>query len=139
MATFPLSYCRFIELFNARRFFESHEVLEQAWLVNKSRFYKGMIIYASAFVHLQRGNAAGAAKQFNKVYGYLSTYRPCYMGLNVDFLIEHIDQSLCRLDAVMDDSEADREQGMAVTIPRLILRRSLCRGDEPELHQSGQI
>jgi hypothetical protein len=41
----------FVARFNAREFWESHEVLEIPWRTGRSEFYHGLILYASAFVH----------------------------------------------------------------------------------------
>src|SRR5690606_23561314 len=82
-AMFPAPYETFISLFNAQRFWDAHEVLEGPWRRSCSRFYKGLIIYASAFVHLQRGNPVGIGKQMRKVLHYLPPFEPCYMGLDV--------------------------------------------------------
>ncbi len=47
-----------VELFNQERFWECHEVLEQAWHPAKGRerdTIQGMILTAAAFVHFQKG------------------------------------------------------------------------------------
>ncbi len=47
-----------VELFNQERFWECHEVLEQAWRAAKSRerdTIQGLILTAAAFVHFQKG------------------------------------------------------------------------------------
>jgi hypothetical protein len=51
-------YAAFFQLWNAQKYYEAHEVLEQLWLVEKNaelaRFYKALIQAAGAFVHLQK-------------------------------------------------------------------------------------
>ncbi len=51
-------YTAFFQLWNAQKYYEAHDVLEQLWLVEKSaelaRFYQGLIQAAGAFVHLQK-------------------------------------------------------------------------------------
>jgi predicted metal-dependent hydrolase len=51
-------YAVFFRLWNAQKYYEAHDVLEQLWLVEKnaerSRFYKALIQAAGAFVHLQK-------------------------------------------------------------------------------------
>lgn len=125
--TFPPALQRFVALFNAGRCFESHEVLERAWAKNRSPFYKGLIIYASAFVHLQRGNPSGVAKQLGKVPRYLSAFRPCYLGLDVAAILAHAAR-------VRRDGEARGVRGLSA--PPLVLRASLCAGTEAELEQA---
>src|SRR5579863_4903882 len=49
--------------FNARRFFEAHEVWEEIWLVEsepEKTFLQGIIQIAAAFHHYRRGNSDGA-------------------------------------------------------------------------------
>jgi predicted metal-dependent hydrolase len=49
--------------FNARDFFEAHEVWEEIWLVEdepEKTFLQGIIQIAAAFHHYRRGNADGA-------------------------------------------------------------------------------
>src|SRR5438045_9798054 len=50
-------YTAFFQLWNAQKYYEAHDVLEQLWLVEKNaelaRFYQALIQAAGAFVHLQ--------------------------------------------------------------------------------------
>jgi hypothetical protein len=126
---FPQCLQRFAALFNTGRYFESHEALERAWVKNRSAFYKGLIIYASAFVHLQRGNLSGAVKQLGKVPRYLSRFRPGYLGVDVDGVLDHAGH--CRNEAARSPATV-----VAATlldgVPPLTLRAALYRGDEDE-------
>ncbi len=128
-ATFPPALQRFVASFNAGRYFESHEVLEQAWVKIRSPFYKGLIIYTSAFVHLQRGNFRGVVKQMGKVPRYLSAFQPGYLGIDVAAILTHAAQ-------VRHDSQTG-VAGPLLAPPRLELRASLCTGAEIELEQAG--
>jgi len=51
-------YAAFFQLWNAQRYYEAHDVLEQLWLVEENaelaRFYQALIQAAGAFVHLQK-------------------------------------------------------------------------------------
>jgi predicted metal-dependent hydrolase len=51
-------YMAYFQLWNAQKYYEAHDVLEQLWLVEKNaelaRFYQGLIQAAGAFVHLQK-------------------------------------------------------------------------------------
>ena len=49
--------------FNARQFFEAHEVWEEIWLTEdepERTFLQGLIQIAAAFHHYRRGNPEGA-------------------------------------------------------------------------------
>ena len=51
-------YLAFFKLWNAQKYYEAHDVLEQLWLVERNvelaRFYQALIQAAGAFVHLQK-------------------------------------------------------------------------------------
>src|SRR5580704_6002996 len=52
-----------LEHFNAREFFEAHEVWEEVWLIEdepEKTFLQGIIQIAAAFHHYRRGNSDGA-------------------------------------------------------------------------------
>jgi uncharacterized protein len=54
---------RGLEHFNAREFFEAHEVWEEVWLTEdepEKTFLQGIIQIAAAFHHYRRGNSDGA-------------------------------------------------------------------------------
>ena len=58
-----------IELFNAGRFFDCHEVWEEVWKRASGAeklFYQGMIQASVAILHAQRGNPRGARSTWNK-------------------------------------------------------------------------
>jgi len=51
-------YAAYFRLWNAQKYYEAHDVIEQLWLGEKeaelARFYQGLILAAGAFVHLQK-------------------------------------------------------------------------------------
>jgi predicted metal-dependent hydrolase len=108
--------------FNAREFWESHEVLEGPWRMGRSEFYHGLILYASAFVHVQRGNRKGVQGQLAKAARRLSPYRPAYLGLDVDAILADAERCV-QLAA----------SGAPVPLPALHPDPALVRGNEPEL------
>jgi predicted metal-dependent hydrolase len=76
---------RGIELFNAREFFECHEVLEDLWRPSRGEerfFLQALIHYAVGFYHHQRGNAVGADLQLRKGLRKLAGYLPVYQGVD---------------------------------------------------------
>ncbi len=83
----------FVVLFNNRKFFEAHEVLELLWLETEGKekdFYKGLIQCAAAFVHHQRGNPRGAHKLYQRANNYLKSYLPHYGGINSEKLMVQV-------------------------------------------------
>ncbi len=51
-------YLGYFACFNRGKFYEAHDVLEELWLADRhgpnGNFYKGLIQFAGAFVHLQK-------------------------------------------------------------------------------------
>lgn len=127
---FPPPYVEFVRLFNAEEFWHGHEVLEGSWRKNGSTFYKGLIIFASAFVHAQRGNPTGVRKQMAKALRYLSPYAPNYLGLDVEALLRHATQ--CHDLAVRLEANPGAPKPR-FSYCRMELDRTRVRGDESEL------
>jgi predicted metal-dependent hydrolase len=119
---FPLPLTRFVRLFNAAHYWDSHEELEGAWREGHSDFYQGLILYASAFVHVARGNAHGVRAQLRKAEARLGRYRPVYLGVDVELLL---DAAGAARDALAG--------GRSPKAPVLVLDRARVRGTEPEL------
>ena len=70
---------RGIELFNQRKFFESHEALEEVWTPERGPrrlFLQSLIHLAVGFYHCERGNAEGAKRQLGKGLRKLAGYLP---------------------------------------------------------------
>lgn len=109
-------------------FWEAHETLEAPWRRARSGFYKGLILLASAWVHARRGNPRGVAAQLRKAERELAAYRPAYLGVDVDSLLEHSARVLAAL-------AADPAAVAGLTPPGLALDPGQVRGDEPELTQ----
>lgn len=125
------AYARFLELFNAGEFWESHEALEEPWREHGSEFYHALILFASAFVHVNRGNRHGIAAQLGKAQPLLEARRPRYLGLDVDAMLEH--SAVCR-HLVAENREApDQAWDVLIPTPRLVFDPDRVRGDEPEL------
>ncbi len=109
-------YLAGIVLFNAREFFEAHEVLEDLWneCPNEDRrYYQGILQAAVALYHFGNGNLRGAHKLFRTGRDYMTPY-PCpYLGLDREafwkdmaecFVEVHREgQDLMRRDLVPDD------------------------------------
>lgn len=136
----PIQYVEFVQLFNAGEYWESHEVLEGPWREYRSRFYRGMIIYASAFVHGQRGNPRGVWNQLIKTERYLNEFKPYYMGVDLERLLRHVVtcKSIVDVETLARSGRVPpKDQALTAVIPfdRLVLHDRLIRGDEPELSQ----
>jgi hypothetical protein len=127
----PEALHRFLELFNAQEYWESHEVLEGPWREGGSDFYQGLILYASAFVHIKRGNAHGVRAQLAKAERRLAGYRPSYLGIDVDGVLSYA--ARCRESVERGRDDEPRSWLGVADVPRLELDTRFVRGDEPEL------
>lgn len=114
----------FISEFNRGRFWESHEVLEGAWRHSRSSFFHGLILYASAWVHWERGNRHGVLAQLDKAEPILARLEPRYLGIDVAGLLN---------DAQHLRTLVEENRLSAVSAPSLRFDKTTIRGDEPEL------
>ncbi len=130
-ARVPAALREFAERFGRGEYWESHEVLETPWRGNRSGFYKGLILLASAWVHVSRGNPRGVAAQLRKTRRELEPYRPAHLGVDVDALLAHAG---CLEAAVATDPGGGaRAWAFRCPPPDLAPDPARVRGDEPEL------
>ena len=77
----------YVRCFNAQRFHEAHDVLEALWLKDRTGpdgdFFKGLIQFAGAFVHLQKQHPRPASKLFRLCRTYLAEYPSPFHSLDV--------------------------------------------------------
>ena len=120
----------FADLVRDGEYWESHEVLEGPWRRIGSDFLQGLILYASAFVHLKRGNAHGVQAQLEKALDALEGYPEAYLGVDVAGIREHARASR---EIASGASAPPKGWASRVRRPRIELRAERIRGDEPEL------
>lgn len=76
-------------LFNAGRYFEAHEALEEAWSAEKGRIrelYRGILQIAVFYLHILRGNYPGAVKVYARSQKWLGDWPAVCRGVHVDEL-----------------------------------------------------
>jgi len=102
-------YLGYFECFNRGLFYEAHDVLEELWLEDRhgvsGDFYKGLIQFAGAFVHMQKDSERyprlrPAAALLRLSRGYLAPYGARH---------ERLD--LARVRQLADDWIHELEQG----------------------------
>lgn len=115
-------YLKGIEYFNSCEFFESHEAWEEVWTEHfgpSRRFYQGLIQAAVALHHFGNGNIRGARKLYYGCKGYLETYRPRHLGLDVDQLLADLD--VCFAEVAASREEFPKIEMNPETIPEIHL------------------
>lgn len=127
MTPLPAPLRRFLDLYHDAEFWESHEALEDAWRETGSDFYQGLILYASAWVHWERGNAHGVRAQLGKALQRLEGYPDRYLGVDVADL-------RARCEATRRIVAAHPEGWSALVRPEALeVDPEAVAGDEPEL------
>ncbi len=89
-----------VEEFNAGKYFECHETLEEIWRGTRGSardFFQGLIQVSVGFYHLRNGNLQGGESQLNKGLAKLSVYGECYLGMELAELCREIRVWLERL------------------------------------------
>lgn len=103
----PAHYLGYFECFNQGLFYEAHDVLEELWLISRGgpndAFYKGLIQFAGAFVHLQKHSARyyrlrPAAALFRLAQANLQNYQPSHERLDLRKLIQMADDWIADLE-----------------------------------------
>jgi hypothetical protein len=98
----PREYRAFFELFNGRKYYEAHDVLEALWLgcVDENRsFYQGLIQLAGAFVHFDKHacfpehpvhgrRLAPGCRLLDLAAGRIARYGPVHMQIDVGAVLE---------------------------------------------------
>lgn len=115
------AYDAAIEAYERGDFFETHELLEPAWMGTddpaERALHQGLIKLAAAFVHGVRGNPTGIAKNLVGAREHLTTAAgsapAVKSGLDIPALVVAIDERLAWLAA--DPTDATIE---APTLPR---------------------
>jgi predicted metal-dependent hydrolase len=93
---------RGVNEFNAGKFFECHETLEEVWRGTRGPardFFQGLIQVSVGFYHLRNGNLRGGASQLERGLGHLAGYGPSYGGLELAELRTEVGTWLARLHA----------------------------------------
>jgi predicted metal-dependent hydrolase len=76
--------------FNEGLFFQSHETLEDVWIVSPwpaRDFFQGIIQMAAAFVHLKRNEYPGTHHLLAEGMLKLESFTPRYLGVDVERLV----------------------------------------------------
>ena len=88
--------------FNAGRYWECHETLEEIWRVEPDPvryLYQGILQVGVGFYHLRRGNYRGAVNKLRSGLAYLAPSAPACLGVDVARLRAEAGAILAALEA----------------------------------------
>lgn len=86
-----------IELFNERRYFEAHEVIEHEWHAERGpirRLYQGILQIGVGFYHALNGNHKGAVLLLTDGIEKTSDFVPATLGVDTGRLVEEAQRCL---------------------------------------------
>jgi len=115
-------YLAGIQLFNARDFFEAHEVWEDLWAASAQpdrRFYQALIQCAVALFHFGNGNIRGAVRLYHSALNYHKPTFPQHQGLDLTAFWGQMEACFARVLAEPDKAGAERPD--AALIPTIVL------------------
>lgn len=75
-----------LRLFNAGRYFEAHEALEEAWKEEEGSvrdLYRGILQIAVVYLHIKRRNYSGAVKVYGRSQKWLKDWPEVCRGIEV--------------------------------------------------------
>jgi predicted metal-dependent hydrolase len=125
----PAHYLGYFECFNRGLFYEAHDVLEELWLPSRGgrddAFYKGLIQFAGAFVHLQKHSGRyhrlrPAAALFRLARQNLRKYPPRHQRLDLEKIADIADEWI----AWLEGSEFEENPFTGDNAPRISLSDS---------------
>jgi predicted metal-dependent hydrolase len=93
MALDSNGYREGIRLFNARKFYDAHEVWEDVWREShglEKRFLQGLIQAAVAFHHYSTGNVVGAYSLLERAHKNLAACPANFGGIGLNPLLESL-------------------------------------------------
>ena len=95
-------YLGYFDCFNQGLYYEAHDVLEELWLADRQganySFYKGLIQFAGAFVHLQKNRLRPGAALFKLARANLQKYPDRHEHLDVAHTLALIENWIHRLE-----------------------------------------
>jgi predicted metal-dependent hydrolase len=107
---------------NAGDYYEAHEDLERAWMEaaeHEGYLYRALLQIAVTYLHIERGNHAGAVKMLLRVRHWLDLLPDTCRGVDVKQVrtnVEHLRESVAAADP---EHIADLDRGLMIPIPFL--------------------
>jgi hypothetical protein len=104
-----------IALFNAGRYYECHDALEEAWRRDERpgrELYQGLLQVGIAYYQIERGNTRGALKMLLRARQWLEPLPDVCRGINVAALRADADRVYAALTEIGPDRAADFDRAL---------------------------
>ena len=111
-----------IELFNAGRYWDAHEALEEAWLGEASELrnlYKGILQAGVMYYQIQNENFIGMAKMYLRSKKWLADWPDECLGLAIGKLREDVDVALRAAGKLGPDKLGEFDQAFFKKLERI--------------------
>lgn len=116
-------YIEGIKCFNDCDFYEAHDIWEELWAEYRGparEFYQGLIQVAVALYHFGNGNIRGARKLYVSSRNHLESYRPHYLGCDLELLFTEMQE--CFIEVMAASEEFPRIDLDPETLPEIHLK-----------------
>jgi len=97
-----------LKAFNNHSFYDAHEYWEDLWSdyrLKDAKLIQGLIQLSVGYFHITNLNINGARGLLNKSLPKFDLYKPVSRGLDINFIISSIEESLKNLDEIDDISD----------------------------------
>jgi predicted metal-dependent hydrolase len=104
-----------IQLMNAGRYFEAHEELEEAWREEKGKvrgLYQGILEAAVTYLHITRGNYAGAVKVYGRSMRWLKDWPEHCRGVDVGQLRRDLASAVFEVQRLGESRMGEFDRGL---------------------------
>src|SRR6266568_7849540 len=95
-----VAYKRRLEAIRARRYFEAHEELEEAWRAAPAEerdFFQGLVHVAVAWYQAGRGRPVATTRQLEKAARRLGPFAPTHRGVDVAGVLAQVKAARSRV------------------------------------------
>jgi predicted metal-dependent hydrolase len=96
------AFKRGLQEIRARRYFEAHEELEEAWRAAPAEerdFFQGLVHVAVAWYQAGRGRPVATGRQLEKAARRLTPFAPAHRGVDVDDVLRQVEAAQKRVAA----------------------------------------
>ena len=101
-------YNKGIESFANHNFYDAHEHWEDLWSdyrLKDAKFIQALIQLSVGYFHITNNNRNGALGLLNKCIPKFEKFSPHHRGLNVDYVLEKIHESILEINSIKELSK----------------------------------